>query len=887
MGRIDPELVLKTIAPRSSKTALLRARLSIDRPELAGKVAIAVHGPAGFGKTSLLVQWRREFLAQGAVVGWLTLDGHDDAIRFARGLAAAMAVGSGRQSFIRALERMPGRGREELAGLTDWLAEVADLGSETVLILDEVDALPYATVRDGLAYLLHNAPANLRIVMASRAVLSLPASDLPARGLYVTIAGDALRFCVEETMAVLDSRFAARIDPDLSVRLHDITEGWPLGVQLAIAAVENRPSLVAAIEELSAGAGGIEQYFVDNLLNSLCADQVDFLICIALLDQLHPALCVAITGNEQAGELLRELCAATPIFVEGVDSDWVRIHPLAKEFLRGRSSGLSREHRLDVYERAADWLQEHQYFEEAARQYLLAGRTEQAYAMIEQCLYEILLRGQLNRVLDWIEEFPAGQVESHPHVCLSAAWALAMSARHEEAARFIVLMQQDPNADEATRCEVAAIATAAAYFADQPDEALAIISPWKQALSSCSIKLQAVIADQLAFLALLQGQPEKARRIYLHAPRYAWSDGLDAISGYGEWVVGMTYLYEGRMQPAEAAFRDSLIRAEQDIGRSSPVAVMLASGLAAVLLERGKIQEAAAVLANRLDVLERLASPDAIVVGYLSAARLAVLLGQVHRAHDLLDALFTLGEERDIPRFCVVALTEQIRMHALHGRADTCQTLWRRLETTLSEATYEQGGLLGSLLRLVVGLANSFVCLARRDWPAMLDVLDATNAIAETLRRGREIVQLKLLKALALREMGADGLPFLLEAVSLAEEYGLRRIVQETHPDLVRWVSSFNRETVKPFGLNAHPPVPSPGPVTTNVSPSRLLTPKEQEVLQLLARNLSNKQIAQALDIGEETVKWHMKNLFGKFQADTRKHVVDRAYMLGILESVG
>lgn len=71
------------------------------------------------------------------------------------------------------------------------------------------------------------------------------------------------------------------------------------------------------------------------------------------------------------------------------------------------------------------------------------------------------------------------------------------------------------------------------------------------------------------------------------------------------------------------------------------------------------------------------------------------------------------------------------------------------------------------------------------------------------------------------------------------------------------------------------------------VSPSRLLTPKEREVLQLLARNLSNKQIAQALNVGEETVKWHLKNLFGKFQAGTRKHVVDRAYMLGILESAG
>ena len=82
-------------------------------------------------------------------------------------------------------------------------------------------------------------------------------------------------------------------------------------------------------------------------------------------------------------------------------------------------------------------------------------------------------------------------------------------------------------------------------------------------------------------------------------------------------------------------------------------------------------------------------------------------------------------------------------------------------------------------------------------------------------------------------------------------------------------------------------PVVRPEPPPSSASPSRLLTPKERAVLQLLARNLSNKQIAQALNVAGKTVKWHLKNLFGKFQASTRKHVVDRTYMLGILELTG
>ncbi|HKU00188.1 MAG TPA: helix-turn-helix transcriptional regulator, partial [Paraburkholderia sp.] len=67
--------------------------------------------------------------------------------------------------------------------------------------------------------------------------------------------------------------------------------------------------------------------------------------------------------------------------------------------------------------------------------------------------------------------------------------------------------------------------------------------------------------------------------------------------------------------------------------------------------------------------------------------------------------------------------------------------------------------------------------------------------------------------------------------------------------------------------------------------PSMVLTPKEREVLELLARNLSNKEIAQAIGVGEVTAKWHVKNLFGKLSASSRKHAVLRAQLLGLLES--
>jgi len=68
---------------------------------------------------------------------------------------------------------------------------------------------------------------------------------------------------------------------------------------------------------------------------------------------------------------------------------------------------------------------------------------------------------------------------------------------------------------------------------------------------------------------------------------------------------------------------------------------------------------------------------------------------------------------------------------------------------------------------------------------------------------------------------------------------------------------------------------------------ARTLTPKERSILLLLARDYSNKEIAKSIDVSDETVKWHLKNLFSKLEAGSRKHAVARARTLGFLSFIG
>jgi DNA-binding CsgD family transcriptional regulator len=63
------------------------------------------------------------------------------------------------------------------------------------------------------------------------------------------------------------------------------------------------------------------------------------------------------------------------------------------------------------------------------------------------------------------------------------------------------------------------------------------------------------------------------------------------------------------------------------------------------------------------------------------------------------------------------------------------------------------------------------------------------------------------------------------------------------------------------------------------------LTPREGNVLRLIASGLSNKRIALRLDITPETVKSHTKSIFAKLAAQTRAQAVAHGEALGLIQA--
>jgi LuxR family maltose regulon positive regulatory protein len=74
-------------------------RARSDQEELRDRPVILVQAPAGFGKTSLMAQWRREHLAHGRCVAWLSGQAADEPGRFIQSLALSVRLGAGRPTF--------------------------------------------------------------------------------------------------------------------------------------------------------------------------------------------------------------------------------------------------------------------------------------------------------------------------------------------------------------------------------------------------------------------------------------------------------------------------------------------------------------------------------------------------------------------------------------------------------------------------------------------------------------------------------------------------------------------------------------------------------------------------------------------------------------------
>lgn len=890
----EAEYTLKATPPRLPRSALERERLLRVSAEARDRAAIAVVAPPGFGKTTLLMQWRRLWLEEGTLVAWLSVDAEDDPPRFVMALLQSARRAFGHSAFESLSKRFVTQPQLEMETLTGLLAEIAGLGAKAVLVIDNAEKLPDATVRESLAYLLYNAPSNLHVVIGSRVPLSKLPWELATKGDFAVLGAEKLRFLPEESVEILGKRFGRRLSLDDCMRLHEATEGWPIGLQIAAATIEDRPDPSAAIASLSARRGGIERYFVESLFLSLPAPLADFLIRIAILDHLNAELCAAVTGCSSAGPYLSRLTRETPIMTVG-EQDWIRLHPLARDFLLGRFEQLPLEERTELHRRAFRWYAERERFHEAASHALAAGDEALAQSYAAQSLWTLGAGGRTAEAQEWLDRLPPDLLARDSELRVIAAWIIGPSERNAEALAIAREALDDPDTTPRTKALALRVAAGAIAFADRLDLIPDLLSRWPNDPSPRTDESTYAVANfnVQAIVALHRGSTDETRRLTAAlVAAHGHTGSMRLAAAYGRAMVGLSHLWDGNAHLAEEAIRRALAQAEMEDGRRGMVACLYAPLLAAALLERNQPEAARTLLANRLDVIERTGFPDIVLLAYRTLALAAFAQGDERHAMSVLEGLGTLATRRQLPRLHLYSLTEQIRIHALRACPGTVGRLVDDLDRLAEVFQQEELSLFEPQYRLATAIAKAYAALARDDLDGAEQQLGAAEALAGRLHRGRDALTVKVLRAVVARlRNSADALPLLVEAVRLAELGGNARLLAETHPLAVEMWADLTPAPRGPIGTQ--PPPDSAEDASSYLGVTgrfdaprgQLLTPKETQILRLLSIGRPNKLIARALAISDETVKWHMKNLFLKLSAGNRSHAVDRARLLGLLDS--
>lgn len=878
----DSEITLKITPPRLSRVAVERERLLRFWDDVHERTVIQLVAPAGFGKTTVMLQWRRRWLAHGAIVAWVGCDGEDDPARFVTALARSLSNASGRIG--------PGTSRSGLEALTDLLSEIAQRGAQTVIVIDDAERLPTVTIRTCVQYLLLNAPANLSVVMGACVALPLRIAELAAKGQFATLSTDDLRLRFEESLSILEKSLGAKLTLDERALLHEATEGWPIGLQLAIAMVEHDPDPGSAVRSFSARRGHLQEYFVESLLSRLPEPTVALLTRVAILDDLNAELCELVSGQPDGAAQLQQIIGETPIVIVGEDTDWIRLHPLARDFLLGRFEQLPRHEQSELHARVSHWYATHERFHEAARHALAAGDELLAQTYASRSLWTLGTQGRIAEAREWLERIPAAMLARDPELRLGAAFVLAATDRNAEALTIARQIIDDPATAPPSRVEASRVAASAAVYADQLGRLAELLERWLPLQPGSDEPLYTVSClNTRALAALHAGATRALRELTDQAIPHGEAGSLRLAAGLSRMLRATSHLWDGNPEQAVATLRHAVAQSEQESGRRSMIASLQASVMAAAMLRVGRPGEALSLLANRLDVIEQWGIPDNILLAYQTLARTALGEGDERRALQVLEGLDALAERRQLPRLRIHSLADRIRIWAPHNARETIHSLTKALDQAVTEMQRDELRPLLPECQLAAAIAKADAALARHAVDEAEHLLDAGDALAKSLRRDGDVRSIMVLRSVVAWKRGDESArPLLKEAIHLATVAGDAWLLVHAHPLALDMARDWEAGIVEPERSRAAKREVAASPRLAMERPllvrSGVLTSKESEVLGLLARGLSNKAIARILDVSGETVKWHLKNLFQKLSATTRKHAVDRARLLGLLQ---
>jgi len=794
------------------------------------------------------------------------------------------------------LERLAEKGLEELApqaALAKILERIAQDRTPIRLVLDDYHRLRSKEVDHLLVNLILSAPTNFTLVVNSRRRPDLDLPRLVAAGQALEISAGLLRFSREETRSAI----AAALSEEMLDALFDRTEGWAIAIQLARLLLAEDGGDGSLIGRFTGDRGHIADYLADHVLATVSEDLQEFLLQTSILERFNANLASAVCNRSDAWEALWRLEHLHALLIPmDHERNWYRFHHLFAECLQNLLLRKHPELIAELHLRASRWFEDQGYVSEAVRHASLAQDFDRCARLIEKAGgWELILFGGIGYLRNLLGKVPEQELDRYPRLQLAKAYLLLKDGRIPASRGMFDAATASPCADEQDPAFVRDALNVGTLLGTYEDNWLTT-----QRYSELTSIVDSVSADdgvtlgvlycQKAVAALGLGRFREAEEASERAMR-AMQQGRTVLGlNYCYLHAGLAAFYRGHMRLAERHIREARRMAEVNFGADSGLRSAADVLLAALPYWRAALDEESRE--TFLQALTQVEQNDGwfelYAVGLEIEAGSAVDSGDLEGLRNAIARAERIASSRGIRRLADLATAYRLRLYDLEGQQGKSRVLAQELARN-----YEIGCWKSEPFRwkpyqqIAQSLSRHFMGRRTAESYAYLDDLIACN---EAMDAHIHLVSALVAKADLERHAGRreQAVGTLKQGAALAASDEVR-MPFASHPLTASLLvnrhafvaASKDEEMYQHFILECLMQREKHQQQTAGLSVIAF-SPREREVIGELAEGLSNKEIARALDLSENTVKFHLKNIYTKLEVSERAAAIARARDLSL-----
>jgi LuxR family transcriptional regulator, maltose regulon positive regulatory protein len=879
----DPVAVGATI---SRADGVLSRPALFERLGTSARVTV-LSAPAGSGKTILLRSWISEadLVKQAA---WVPV-GRDerDPQRFWLSVLRALGHTGPGSGLVQAVSAAPDL--DGWALVERLLGDLAVLEDRLWLVVDDLHEIGSTEVLRQLELLVMRAPPALRFVFATRHDLQLGLHRLRLRGDLAEIRSADLRFSLAEAAELME-RAGVELPARAVTLLYQRTEGWAAGLRLAALSLAGHPDPARFAVEFSGSERTVAEYLLAEVLERQNEGVRRLLLRTSVLETVNGELADLLTGDHGGERVLQDLEQANA-FVASLDAgrSWFRYHQMFADLLQLELRRSAPGEVAGLHQAAAGWLAAHDHPVDAIRHSQAAGDWDLAACLLADHWPCFHLDGKAATVHELLASFPPNVRAADVQLAALAAVDELAHGSLETAERYLELAQgglasvSDDRLTQAQLLVEIARLMLARNRGDLPamTEALGRL----EELAEVPEAVQCTLGENLRALALIgldrefwTGQFAEAEQRTELGRELAHRIGRPFLVFSSLAYQSSSEFFRSFERAAEHATR-AVELAEQHGWTGEHAAGVACQILSAVLTWQGRLDEAEPWIQRAERTFRGEAHPQRVNGVWVNRAALELARGRnaealaairaAERSFDLLPPNPLVTTLRAFQLFAQVRAGEtEAAERALAGFDDDQRDRAEmRVATAVLRLTQDDPA--GASAVLAPVLDGSVLLI----WPAALIQPFLLEAIARDTLGDSIAAEAALERSLDLAEPDGVLLWFLLHPVpDLLERYTGHR---SAHASLVADIQSLLAGTR-----------PAPPDVEFR-APLDPLSDSELRVLRYLPTNLTAPEIARELFVSQNTVKTHMRNLYGKLGTHRRAEAVASGRVLGLLAPSG